>query len=202
MAKVLVGVPCMETLPVEFVQSITKLRGDFDLHFEPLSLVYVAREAIVDRAIRGKYDYVLFIDSDMIFTGSLLNDLLRAKKDINTGLAFMRKPPFSPCVYTSVKLGETPDEKQIEFLSDFDTPREVEGCGLACCLIRTEVFRKIREKDRLCFWPFFGYGEDLSFCLRARKAGFKINVDPRIRVGHIGKDIILEDQFRRWNDEH
>lgn len=200
MAKTLVGVPCMETLPVEFVQSITRLRGDFDLHFEPLSLVYVAREAIIDHAIRGKYENVLFIDSDMVFTPSLLNDLLRMKKDIVTGLAFMRKPPFSPCVYTSLKLGETPEEKQIRTLEDFEHPQEVEGCGLACCLIRTEVFRKIREKERLVFWPYFGYGEDLTFCIRARRAGFKIFADPRVRVGHIGKDIILEDHFRRWQD--
>ena len=67
--KVLVGVPCMETLPVEFVNSLMNLKGidQTDKHLEPLSLVYIARERIVDMAIAGNYDHVLFIDSDMVF---------------------------------------------------------------------------------------------------------------------------------------
>ena len=61
--KVLVGVPCMETLPVEFVNSLMSLKGidQTDKHLEPLSLVYIARERIVDMAIAGEYDYVLSI---------------------------------------------------------------------------------------------------------------------------------------------
>jgi hypothetical protein len=42
-------------------------------------------------------------------------------------------------------------------------------------------------------WPFFEWrgtiGEDLRFCLDARRAGVRIFVDTRIPVGHVGERI-------------
>ena len=202
--KILVGVPCMETLPVDFVNSLLHLKKDghqVDIHLEPLSLVYVARERIAEIAVEGKYDYVLFLDSDMVFTPDLLRKLLKADKDIVSGLAFMRKPPFLPCIYTQLRLGEA-GEKQEERLTDFNAGLvPVEGCGLACCLIKTDVFRVLKKRNNSLFWPVFGYGEDLTFCFKARKEKFEIWADTRVRVGHLGATIILEDAYREWNEE-
>ena len=36
------------------------------------------------------------------------------------------------------------------------------------------------------FTPLIGVSEDLTFCLRARDAGYKLWCDGRIRCGHIG----------------
>ena len=201
--KILVGVPCMETLPVDFVNSVLNLRHgnhEVTVHLEPLSLVYIARERIAEIAIKGKYDYVLFIDSDMVFTPDLLKKLLAADKDIVTGLAFMRKPPYNPCVYTKMRLGES-GERLEEILKDFDAGLvPIEGCGLACCLIRTKVLETIKKHNSSLFWPFYGYGEDLTFCFKARKEKFEIWADTRVKVGHLGSTIILEDAYNSWNE--
>ena len=201
--KILVGVPCMETLPVDFVNSILNLRSaghEVTVHLEPLSLVYIARERIADIAIKGKYDYALFIDSDMVFTPDLLRKLLAADKDIVTGLAFMRKPPFSPCVYTRMRIGES-GEREEAFLTDLDAGLiQVEACGLACCLIKTKVFETIKRHNSSIFWPLYSYGEDISFCFKARKEKFEIWADTSVIVGHLGSTIILRDDYEAWNE--
>lgn len=199
--KILVGVPCMESLPVEFVNSLMNLKKiDLtDIHLEPLSLVYIARERIIDMAIAGGYDYVLFIDSDMMFNRSLLSNLLKSNKDIVTGLAMMRKPPYNPCIYKKIRVG-APGETQTEVYKDYHEGLvEIEGCGMACCLIKTEVFKEIKKKS-LCFFPMPTLGEDLAFCVRARQCGYKIYADTRVKVGHLGKSVVTEADYVKWNE--
>lgn len=53
----------------------------------------------------------------------------------------------------------------------------VSGCAM---MVRKEVFEKIGLLDE----RFFLYFEDSDFCLRARKAGFKIYVEPKSVVLH------------------
>lgn len=201
--KILVGVPCMETLPVDFVNSLLRLnkgKHEVDIHLEPLSLVYIARERIVEVAIKGNYDYLLFLDSDMVFTPDLLRKMLAADKDIVSGLAFMRKPPYNPCLYNRLRLGVA-GEREEEFLTDFDAGLvPIEGCGMACCMIKVSVLKEMRAHNSSLFWPFYGYGEDLTFCIKARKDKFEIWGDTRIKVGHLGGTIILEDAYKEWNE--
>lgn len=201
--KILVGVPCMETLPVDFVNSVLHLskgKHEVDVHLEPLSLVYIARERIVEVAIMGKYDYVLFLDSDMVFTPDLLRRLLKANKDIVSGLAFMRKPPYSPCLYSKLRLGDA-GEREEEFLEDLNAGLvQIEACGLACCLIKVEVLKEMRKLNSSLFWPYYGYGEDLTFCIKARKAKFEIWADTSVKVGHLGSTIIMEDVYNAWHE--
>jgi GT2 family glycosyltransferase len=74
-------------------------------------------------------------------------------------------------------------------------PLEVSGVGFGFVAMKAGVFEKI---DR----PWFGaesfvmengmvvnYGEDYSWCVKAQRAGFKIWVDPAVRVGH-NKEIV------------
>lgn len=51
------------------------------------------------------------------------------------------------------------------------------GC---CLLIKSEVFKKIGFFDE----RYFMYYEDVDFCLRARKAGFKLAIDEKTIVYH------------------
>ncbi|MDP3998539.1 MAG: glycosyltransferase family 2 protein, partial [bacterium] len=50
-----------------------------------------------------------------------------------------------------------------------------------CCLaIKRQVFEKIGLFDE----KYFLYFEDLDFCLRAKKAGFKIALEPKVVIFH------------------
>lgn len=201
MTKILIGVPCMENIPIEFAQSLYDLKAPdgvkTDLMFMSMSLVYIAREKIVDAAVCGGYDYVFFVDSDMVFKRDTLIKLYEAKMDIVSGLAFMRSPPYSPCLYKTLRIGE--GRNTVERLEDFNGLERIEACGMACCLIKTEVFKAIREKS-LCFLPLPTLGEDMAFCVRARERGFEVWGDTRVKLGHKSSMIVNEATWRGWNE--
>ena len=93
-----------------------------------------------------------FVDSDMIFNRNLLVNLIKADKDIITGLAMMRKPPYNPCIYKKVRVGAPglkPKQRFIKIIPEGLI--EIEGCGMACCLIKTEVFKAIKKKIIMLF---------------------------------------------------
>ncbi len=53
----------------------------------------------------------------------------------------------------------------------------VSGC---CMLIKREVVEKIGFFDK----RYFLYLEDVDYCLRAKKAGYRIVLDPKVVIGH------------------
>ena len=102
----------------------------------------------------------------------------------------MRRPPYIPCVY-KIKDDEL---KQVTELGD--RLFEVDGCGFGAVFMKTEILQKCFDKYKTCFQPIYGYGEDLSFCLRVKELGYKIYADPRIDIGHIAKTVITKNMFR------
>lgn len=69
------------------------------------------------------------------------------------------------------------DEKDI---GQYDKVEETDYITGAAILIKSEVFKKIGFFDE----KFFLYYEDADFCMRARKAGFKIFYMPEAKVYH------------------
>ena len=63
--------------------------------------------------------------------------------------------------------------------------------GMGFTAINKQVLKGLGERpfDRMVLNSRL-YGEDLSFCHRAREAGFKIMCDPEIQVGHLRSQII------------
>ncbi len=57
---------------------------------------------------------------------------------------------------------------------------EIDAVSGACMLIRRETFEKLGGFDD----RFFMYVEDLDFCLRARKTGYQVFINPDIKVVH------------------
>ncbi|CAJ0596530.1 unnamed protein product [Cylicocyclus nassatus] len=54
---------------------------------------------------------------------------------------------------------------------------KVDACGFGAVLVRTSAMAKISQKKGLPFNPIQGFGEDLSFCLKAKECGFDIWCD-------------------------
>lgn len=194
--KVLIGIPCSEMLHSRFAQcllSLGKPEGTQSC-FAIGSLIQRNREAIANIAIESEADCVLWLDSDMIFRQDVLEKLLALNVDIAGGLYFKKEPPFAPEAYERVSsIGNIPVSEIPE------TPFAVEGIGFGCVLTRTDVLRKIKEKEGIIFAPIGNMGEDMSFCLRARKYGYEILCDPRIQCGHIGSTVVTEDYYREFH---
>ena len=198
MNKILVAIPTTGQVEIEYVNSILRLSRTVtaDIIHSSGSLVYAARNDFVKTAIDGEYTHMLFIDSDMVFNADALNVLLSHDKDIISGSIFSRVKPYKPCFYRKLKLGEQ-GEVECERVEELqDGLQEVEGAGTAFLLVKTKVYTDIIDKfGTYPFNPLTGYGEDLSFCLRARMCGYKIFVDNDLTIGHIGKTIVTSADY-------
>jgi hypothetical protein len=62
----------------------------------------------------------------------------------------------------------------------FDVPGET-GYASGCCLLAT---RRTVETVGLLDESYFMYSEDADWCLRARRAGFRVLYEPRARIWH------------------
>lgn len=202
--RTLIGIPCMDMVHTATMQSLLEMRkpGEVDWCLPCSSLVYDARNEIAQRAVDGGYDYVLWLDSDMMFEPGLMEELLADLTDgreMVTAVAFKRTTPFTPCIYREIGIRTDADgRKAAEAVGFRDYPRdsvfEVGACGFACVMMTTALLRRVM--DRFGRWPFSpvpGFGEDLSFCLRAKEAGETIWADSRPYMGHVGTFVYSRD---------
>lgn len=205
MDKVMIAVPCFDHADVNFCQCLTDLDTegyDAKVVFCASSLIYDARNNLAMRAISEGYDWILWLDSDMTFEPSLLKDLMATGKDFVSGIFFSRRQPYKPAVFCEcdyIDDPERPDAKRPIATNYFDYPKDtlfsVEAFGFAAVLTKVEMIDTIRTIWGLPFTPLLGFGEDLSFCLRARRLDIPLYTDSRIKVGHIGKTLITEEVY-------
>ena len=201
--KTMIAVPCMSQLSANFARSLALLRKgeDCDVQFDVDSLVYVARNRLSALAIEKKAEYVLWLDSDIVFEPDLLERLqtdMESGKDIVTGLYFSRRYPYFPVIY---KRTAFEDGKPVNAVyTDYPKDRlfTVEACGFGAVLMKTKVLADLEKKFDNWFAPLIGFGEDLSFCIRARECGYEIWCDPTVKPGHIGSITVTEDLFETF----
>lgn len=155
--------------------------------FERTIGIHRARRNIVRNA---SGEYVFFLDSDVLCPIDGLLRLLEDGKDIVSGLYFKSTFPHTPQMYRKV------GEDRYSPILDYDEGIvEVDGIGLGCCLIKKSVFESIPE-------PWFDLpalsdlSEDLYFCERAKRAGYTIYVDTRVKCGHISEVVVDERYFK------
>ena len=202
--KTMVCIPCQDRIHTEFVKSLIRLqpKGETFTALTEGTLVYKSRDDMAERAVAEETDYTLWLDSDMVFPSTLMIDLMEDMKgrDMVTGVCHMRREPYKPCIWKSLKKGLLPEENQIEGYDDYPRDRifEIEGCGMACTMMRTDVLKTVAEECHDWFSPLPGYGEDLAFCIRARKCGFKIHCDPKLQIGHKAATIVTDETFQAF----
>ena len=202
--KTLIAIPCMDAVQMEFCQSLVNMRtvGEIQYGFTSCSLIYHARTQLCRMAMEAGADYVLWLDSDVIFKPSLMEDLMEdiQGNDIVTAIYHMRRPPFRPVIWKNIEPGLLPGLCKVEPYDDFPTDGlfEVAACGFGAVLMKTAVIRDVAETFHETFGPIPGLGEDLSFCIRARTCGYKILADPKLLIGHKGSLIINEETFRTF----
>lgn len=198
--RLLIGVPCMDFVHVEFLKSLTALlrrldekKVQYDLMIESGTLVYLARERIAHRAINEHYTHVLWLDSDMVFGPDLLDDLMFCGYPFVTGIYHARRKGYASVIFKTIK----PDS--IERFEEYpNEPFQIEGCGFGCVLIETAILSAVCLHYLTCFTPLPSLGEDIAFCKRARELGNKIWCEPSVVCGHIGHITIYPEDHEAW----
>lgn len=179
--KILIGVPCGETIKSRTAFSLCNLKKPegTDIIFQMGVDIAHNRNNLAQMAIDGGYTHLLFVDADMIFSPDALERLLLVDKDIIGG------------AYNKRRL---PRESTVSPIGSWDIgtliPTELFKCksiGTGFLLIQTRVFEQLE-------YPYFDfkydgnkrYGEDVAFCELATQVGYDIWCDPTIGLGHIG----------------
>lgn len=185
--RLMIAVPTNDYVHADFMKSLVQLTEElsrqkiaFKVEIVAGTLVYIARNRLACKAVNEKFTHVLWLDSDMVFSEKIAEDLLDSGKDMICGAFVSRRPPYGPCVYASI------EKNKIEKVKDFGiTPFRVGGCGFACVLTTVELLQAVLQKYGTTFQPTDYYGEDLAFCWRVKSIGREIWCDPSVRVGHI-----------------
>lgn len=185
---------------------ITSLQNDIQVMLsqrQSCNIYYVRNMCLGADVTRGKnqkpfdgkvdYDFLMWIDSDIMFDSRQFLKLISYNVDIVSGTYLMEGGQAFAIVkewdeeffkkhgyFEFMKLADLKDKKEL---------MEVSYTGMGFILVKYGVFesldypwfKPIEKKigDMVDFTM-----EDVSFCLRAREKGYKILIDPTIKVGH------------------
>lgn len=143
------------------------------------SIVANTRNQMVDAAQNMKADYLLMIDSDLVFPVDTARKLLSHRKLVVGGLYKRRTEPHNVLGDPWGGAGDYTGLTRMRFLPT------------GCMLIDMTVFDKLSR-------PYFRFGvegerlvgEDVQFCRDCTAAGIDLWADCDIELGHIGEQVI------------
>ena len=172
------------------------------------SQVHINRNIIVRTAYEQKADYLIFIDSDMVWLTTYIEKLIKSGKDVIGGLCTTRKvrktkdgSPYTPlCVYESDGAGRCRPIAEIP-----KVPFRCFAIGAGFLLLTKSIVRRLWDDRYKNGYPFdliahglssdkmtvesIYLGEDISFSWRLRKMGVDIWCEPSVRPGHVGESV-------------
>jgi GT2 family glycosyltransferase len=146
-------------------------------------------------------DYVMWLNPDARIEGGDVSELLRymdrkgevgilgpqlLNADGTVQLSCRSFPSYSTAFFNRYSLftrlfpGNRYSRRYLHSDWDHQSLREVDWVSGACLLHRRSLVRDIGELDE----QYFMYIEDIDFCLRANRAGWKIYYHPGLRVRH------------------
>lgn len=190
--KLSILVPTRESVHTHFAYSLTQLYKttseviDTYLFFDSSTILLNQREKLIEEAKKINSDYVLWLDSDMVFPSTTALRLLEHDKDIVGCNYLKRTNPIKPVAYKNVGDWDSFLPLKVE-----EELVEIEGVGMGCLLMKTEIFNQIQK-------PYFEFtynqlsndwlGEDFNVLKKLRDVGHKVYIDTllSVEIKHLG----------------
>lgn len=193
-------------------------RKDENIHFWNEHLIWKVasfKDKMLEYAKNEQYDYIFFIDSDLLLHPETINKLIATGKDIVSEIFWTRwtkEAIEEPQVWLRDEYVQFPDhlknsDSHEKYNATMNFYTQLRGAGVhkvgglgACTLISKQAidagvrFEKIYN---LSFW-----GEDRHFCIRAAAYGFELFVETTYPAYHIYREQNLSgvEQFKRDNE--
>lgn len=165
------------------------------------------KNKIIEHAIQNNFDYILFVDSDLVLNKRLLKHLISCEKDIVSEIFWTKWTPQSlysepnvwlydqySFVHPKQSSGATPIEiikMKIEFLNKLRQPGVYKVGGLGACTLisRNAILKGVNFSSIENFTTLVG--EDRFFCVRAVALGLGLFVDTTYPAYHIYRETDL-----------
>ncbi len=180
------------------------LCDDKSHHWDDDLMLRVAnyKNSIINYAIENNYDYLFFVDSDLVLHPNLIEHLKNSNKDIISEIFWSQwhnDRPFEPNVWlfdeydlVPKRLGEKLSEKEMDirqtgFLNQLRIPGLYEVGGLGACTL----ISRAALVEGVSFKPVKNltiHGEDRFFCIRAAVLGIDLFVDTHYPAYHIYRE--------------
>lgn len=146
-----------------------------------------ARNTACEQALEGKYEWLFFLDDDVIPPPDVFPRLVSRGKDIISGLYYRRADPIMPVMLKF-------HDKKPMFITGFKAGDVIEAdmVGAGCLLIHRRVLETMKANwfewrcDQKHYPELERTSEDFSFCMTAKEHGFTVYVDTSITCQHIG----------------
>jgi hypothetical protein len=191
--KLAVLVPCRDTLHSAFAMCLTEMvklntMNSLDTHviMDASTVLLTQRERLATEARNVGAEYMLWLDSDMVFPASTALRLLAHNEPIVAANYIRRQLPAKGVAYETIGDWQNPLEFEPQ-----DNLVEVEGVGMGCMLVKTSVLDDIPQP-----WFEFGWtpesndwlGEDMIFCQKMAQAGNTVKIDTQLsmEMRHLG----------------
>ena len=155
----------------------------------------------------AKGEYLVFLNPDTVIKKNCIEEMLRfIKKKKDAGVVGCRVlnpdgslqpscgsfPTISNIILDRIpvlnKLFKTELIRQEDFYNKEQSPDWISGVFF---MIRRDVFERLGGFDE----KYFLYVEDVDFCYRARKAGYKIYYNPKVEIIHYDMGKSKERRF-------
>jgi hypothetical protein len=191
--KLSILVPTRDTVHSQFsyclaqlYKTTSELGIETFLFYDSSTILLNQRERLLEQAKKVNSDYVLWIDSDMMFPSTTAVRLLEHNKDIVACNYTKRTKPLKTVAYTNLNdwnswLPMVPQDELVK----------VEGVGMGCMLMKLDIFEKIQK-------PYFEFrykedtqdyfGEDFILLGKLREQGYDVYIDTVLSmdIKHLG----------------
>lgn len=201
---------------VNFIHRLTELYNNgrnYEVKIYMLSSTVIdrARNHLVRDALKDGCDYIMFIDADMLLPPNAVDNLIDMNVGIASGLYFTKGKPYLPVArvkkkdsYSPEKWDTDDDHRYLETF-EFNKIMKVAAVGMGCCLIKSEIFRKLEYPWFKFEWKkrdgnVFQLAEDLYFCENALKEGYDTYLNTGIVCEHFGTEVGAS-HFLMYRDE-
>jgi hypothetical protein len=208
--KLGVCIPFYKQVPSQAVTSIMALQRYLHLsekfagHFDDFEVITVdscfvdmARNMLVDEAVKNECDYILWIDSDHLFIPTQVEDFVKraieSKYDIVGAWYNNRTVQYQPVAYNFS------DDKEIPIMLNLIQDKvknhkgyyECDCIGLGMAIMPINILKEMKDKYHFVFRckDYDGriIGEDTFFFFNIKNNNtYKVSLDTTFKVGHIG----------------
>ncbi len=153
-----------------------------------------SRNLLRERMLKGKYDYFLSLEQDVIPPVDIIEKLIRHGKDVVSGIYYKlynvnvrgkdgivrQKKTLLPLIFMP---SNDKDKMHVCYPKDVEGEQffKIRACGLGCVLIGKEVLEKVKFR----YDPTKSTFDDFLFCTDVIEKGFEIYADTSVKCKHL-----------------